>query len=107
MAELVARRGHGVGGVVAQPQAGGGLRRHQGADVVDGDHGVEGDDGVVGDDRRRGPVGVVEGNLERARPHDPGQGVGLLGAHDHLDAEGPGRLEEVPGPVRGRGDEEE
>ena len=95
------------GGLWPEPELGRGLRGDQGAPVVDGDHGVDGEHGVVGHDDPGRLVGVAEGDLERAGPHELAQGVGLLGADDDLDAQGTGGVEEVPGPVRRRGDEKE
>ncbi len=105
--ELVARGGHGVGWVVAEPELGRGLRGDEGAPVVDGDHGVDGEHRVVGHDDSGRLVGVAEGDLERASPHELTQGVSLLGADDDLDPQRTSRVEEVPGPVCRRGDEEE
>ncbi len=105
--ELVARRGDGVGGVVAQAQPCRCLRRHHGAHVVDGDHGVEGREVVLGHDGGGPRLGIGEGDLQRARAHQPTQGAGLLGAHHHLDTQGPGGIEEISGPVRRRGNEKE
>ena len=95
------------GGLCRSPSCGRGLRGDEGAHVVDGDHGVDGEDSVVGDDHASGFGGVVQRDLERARPHELTQGVGLFGADDDVHVQGTGRVQEVPGPVRGRRDEEE
>ena len=51
--------------------------------------------------------GSSRGTSRARAPMSAAQGVGLLGADDHLDAQGTGGIEEVPGPVRRRGDEKE
>ena len=107
MASLSRAAATASGGLCRSPSCADGLGGDQGAHVVDGDHGVEGGDGVVGDDDAGPPRGSSRGTSSDREPMTAVQGVGLLGADHDVDAEGPGRIEEVPGPVRRRRDEEE
>jgi hypothetical protein len=74
--------------------------------VVDGDDGVDGVAGIQALDHSGGFVGVVEWDDHSAVAHRGGERLRLLGAHDYLDAEGPGGGEEIGRPVR-RGRQQE
>ena len=107
MASLSRAAATAAGGLWRRPSSAGGLGRGLGAHVVHGDHGVYGYEVVVRDDHPGRLTRIVQGHLEDARARDRAQGVGLLGADDDVDTQGPGGIEEVLGPVCGRRDEEE
>ena len=98
---------HRLRWVVAQPEAGrrSGGRLH--SLLVDGHHRrhrrppVQGLDGVGR--RQRIREGDDDGTVSHGRRH----GLLLLGADHHLDAEGGGGSDEVGGPVRGRGHQQQ
>ena len=88
-------------------EAGGRLRSHQHALVVDGDDRVERGSTGERDDGLGGRVWVVELQVEGSVAHGTGQRLTLLRRHHHVDIEGARRVEEVLRTVRGGGEQQE
>ncbi len=104
---LVACRGDGIEGVVGQPQAGRGGRRHRQPLVVDGQDGVEGPPAMKGGDDLHRYVDVGQGDDHGPIAHGVGQGRAPLAADDHLHAETFGCGQEILGPVGLGGQQQE
>ena len=91
---------------MGQADRGRGACRDDDALIVDGDDGVDGCAPVERDHGGDAGLDVAEGDHDGAVVHRVGHGLALLGRHDHLGAQRPGRGNEVRGAV-GRGGQQE